>query len=293
MRFALVAHRSTPTNDALERAACRGVTWERLTPTRALAELDAGDVALGRLDVLPSLDGVDEGLAALGALSARGVLVLNGPGALLAAHDKLLTARVLGRFRLPHPATQLAHGARPGVSLRPPAVVKPRFGSWGRGVTRCDDPDALRAALAAAAALPWYRAHGALVQELVPPLGHDLRVVVAAGLVVGAVTRVAAPGEWRTNVALGATRHPIPAPPPEACGLARAAAAATGAALVGVDLLPLVDGGWTVLELNGAVELSEAYGLHGDVFAEISFALARLVLDRACGATGRASAAVA
>ena len=82
------------------------------------------------------------------------------------------------------------------------------------------------------------QAHGALVQELVPPLGFDLRIVVALDHVIGAISRVAAPGEWRTNVALGAERAPVATPPPDACALALAAARATGAALVGVDLLP-------------------------------------------------------
>ena len=38
--------------------------------------------------------------------------------------------------------------------------------------------------------------------------------------------------------------------------LAVAAARAVGAELVGVDLLPTPAGGWTVLELNGAVEFT-------------------------------------
>jgi ribosomal protein S6--L-glutamate ligase len=299
-----------------------------MTPAQALFELAPGDVALGRLDVLPSLDGVEDGLWALGALAARGVVVLNGPGALLAAHDKLLTARVLRRSRLPHPHTQLfacarpgsaladpgrakipegvrfaaagalfaseplAHGDRPAVSLRAPAVVKPRFGSWGRAVVRCDDDATLEAALRAARFEPWYVGHGALVQELVPPCGHDLRLVVAAGRVVGMVSRVAAPGEWRTNVALGALRHPVPSPPADACAIAVEAAGAIGAALVGVDLLPDGRGGWTVLELNGAVELTDDYAPHGDVFGELSFELVRLAFDRARGTGQDASAAV-
>ncbi|MCS7008240.1 MAG: hypothetical protein NZL88_11865, partial [Gaiellaceae bacterium] len=73
MRYALVSARSTPTNEALAAARLEdGVRWEPMTPAAALRVLRAGDVALGRLDVLPTLDGVDDGLWALGALAARG-----------------------------------------------------------------------------------------------------------------------------------------------------------------------------------------------------------------------------
>jgi glutathione synthase/RimK-type ligase-like ATP-grasp enzyme len=95
------------------------------------------------------------------------------------------------------------------------------------------------------------------------------------------VFRVAAPGEWRTNVALGGVRRPVDAPPHEASALAIVAASATGASLVGVDLLPDERGGWTVLELNGAVELTQEYAPWGDVFAEIAAVLARAAFDRA------------
>jgi len=83
-----------------------------MTPRRALEVLQPGDAALGRLDVLPTLDGMDDGLWALGALAARGVHVLNDPAALLAAHDKLLTARVLRRRDVVHPATTHVRAGR-------------------------------------------------------------------------------------------------------------------------------------------------------------------------------------
>jgi ribosomal protein S6--L-glutamate ligase len=107
------------------------------------------------------------------------------------------------------------------------------------------------------------------MQELVPPCGHDLRLIVARGEVVGAIERVAAPGEWRTNVAQGGTRRPID-PPPDARALALAAAQAVGGDLVGVDLLP-TESGYTVLELNGAVDFTFEYSLGGrDVFDEVA-----------------------
>jgi RimK family alpha-L-glutamate ligase len=248
-----------------------------MTPQRALELLRPGDAALGRLDVLPTLDGVDDGLWALGALAARGVLVLNDPAALLAAHDKLLTARILLRHGVEHPRT-----IHIGPDLEPafpgyPVVLKPRFGSWGQEVHRCDDSAALAETLAGVRVSGWFRRHGAILQELVPPRGYDLRILVAAGRVVGGVFRVAADGEWRTNVALGGVRQPLFAPSPEASRLALAAADAIGAALVGVDLLPARGGGWTVAEVNGAVEFTAEYSPWGDVFEDTALALAREV----------------
>src|SRR5206468_9794553 len=117
------------------------------------------------------------------------------------------------------------------------------------------------------------RRTGALAQELIRPLGHDLRIVVAGGKVVGAATRTATPGEWRTNVALGASSAGA-APPPVAAKLAVAAAAAAGLDLAGVDLLPTGPGGFCVLELNGAVDFRPVYSFAGrNVFADAMAAL--------------------
>jgi len=280
MRFALIACRATPTNEALAGAAAGGLPWELMTPHEALVQLRPGDVALGRLDVRPTLDGMDDGLWALGALAARGVVVMNDPAALLAAHDKLLTARLLRRNEIPHPSTWHVRDGRAEPRSYRSVVLKPRFGSWGREVYRCEDADALRAALDLVREERWYLRHGALVQELVPPQGYDLRILIAAERVVGAVYRIAAPGEWRTNVALGGVRRTVPEPPREACIVALAAARAIGSPLVGVDLLPDGRGGWVVVELNGAVEFTHEYAPWHDVFAETASALAREGLDR-------------
>jgi RimK family alpha-L-glutamate ligase len=270
----MVLSRPTPTSDCLAASRTGNVEWISMSPEQAVATLEPGDVALGRLDVRPTLDGVDEGLWAVGALAAGGITVLNGPAALLAAHDKLLTARLLRRGGIPHPRTRLVVPGSRAPAFRGPVVVKPRFGSWGRGVERCAGAEQLALLLDRLRAESWFRAHGALVQELVPPVGHDLRLVVAGDRVVGGVTRVAAPGEWRTNVALGARRLPL-RPPAEARALALAAAAAADADLVGVDLLPTPSGEWVVLELNGAVEFTADYSLDEDVFASTSLALAQ------------------
>ena len=158
-------------------------------------------------------------------------------------------------------------------------VLKPRYGSWGRHVILCATDDALRDALDRVREEPWFLEHGALVQQLVPPTGNDLRLIVAGNRVVGAVRREAAVGEWRTNVALGARRHPVE-PPLRAVSLAVAAAQATGGALVGVDLLPMPDGEFTILEINGAVDFTSDYRPHGDVFREAALEISELARSR-------------
>ena len=287
MRFALVAQRSTPTNDSIAGALVDGVCWERMSPDQALYELRPGDAALGRLDVLPTLDGIDDGMWVLGALEAHRVVVMNDSAALFAMHDKLLTARLLRRADLPHPRTAHIRPDRPFPAIRPPVVVKPRFGSGGRGVTLCSDEEALCDTLARLSSMPWFEQQGVLVQELVPPQGYDLRILVAGQRVVGAIFRIAAEGEWRTNIALGGSRRPVADPPHQACDIALAAARAVGAALVGVDLVHDGLGGWTIIELNGAVEFTHEYQLGGDIYADVAVELAR----QAVAGVGAAAAA--
>jgi len=277
MRLFIVAWREAPVAVALTAAGRRiGLDVEILAPPEAARGAARGDLVLAYLDVRPTLDGVEPGIAKLRGLRSRGVTVLNGPEAIRACHDKLVSALRLGRAGLPHPETAYLSAAstRRDVSrLRFPVVVKPRFGSRGEHVSRCEDTDGLGALLGHLRRQGWFRRQGALVQELVPPTGHDLRLLVAGGRVVGAVRRVAAPGEWRTNVALGAVRRPF-LPDPRECELAVAAAAAAGADLAGVDLIPRPDGSLDVLEVNGAPEFTAAYSLDGrDVFEAVLIAL--------------------
>jgi [lysine-biosynthesis-protein LysW]--L-2-aminoadipate ligase len=281
MRFVVVAHRKTEVNAALAAAAgSLGAEAAVLSPREALRLLEPGDVALARLDVRDTLDGIEAGTHELERLAAAGVEVLNAPAALAAAHDKLLTARALRRAALPHPHTWLVAEGMPFPAPELPLVLKPRFGSWGRDVLLCRTSGELDEGLRDFAFRDWFREHGAVVQELVPPLGWDLRVVVAAGRVVGAARRFAAPGEWRTNVSLGGRSEPA-APPPLARTLAIAAAAAIRADLVGVDLLP-TRGSFVVAEINGAVDFRPWYALDAEgVYERAVFELLQLVRDRA------------
>jgi [lysine-biosynthesis-protein LysW]---L-2-aminoadipate ligase len=280
MRVALVAHRQNETNLRIVEGAPPGVEIEIVPPSRTLGRLGPDDAALARLDVLPTLDGIEPGLWEIGRLEADGVQVLNRLRTLLATHDKLQTSRALHAASLPHPRTAHIIAARAITPIEPPVVVKPRFGSWGRDVRLCESQAELIACLGDLSTRTWFRRQGVLVQELIPPLGYDLRLVVAGGQVVGAVRRRAAEGEWRTNVALGAERESTE-PPQAAREIAVAAAAAVEGDLVGVDLLPTLDGGWVVIEVNGAVEFTDEYSLGADIFsAAVDALLASLAATR-------------
>jgi RimK family alpha-L-glutamate ligase len=249
-----------------------GLAAVLVAPLDARRSVRPSDVALARLDVRRTLDGVEPGLVELLWLERGGAQVLNPVRALLGAHDKLRTSRLLDQARVPHPEAVHVTDASTLDGIEPPVVVKPRFGSWGCDVVRCRNRRELIACAREVRGRSWFRRHGALVEDLVTPRGHDLRVLVAGGRIVGAAQRLAAPGEWRTNVALGGVVRPA-VPSSEAAGLALRAVAAVGGDLVGVDLFPL-DGGWVVLELNGAVEFDDTYSQPGrDVFADIGSAL--------------------
>lgn len=278
-----VAVVSTPRNTTSRAliAAWReiGLDARLMSAHEALARLRPGDVALGRLDVLPTLDGTDPGLFDLLRLERRGTAVLNGAIALLRAHDKLLTARLLAQGGVRHPHTVHVTSPTGEIPIEPPVVVKPRFGSWGMDVFRCGTAAEVRSCLRSVAGRPWFRRHGAVLQELVPSPGHDLRLVVARQTVVGAVERHPRRSEWRTNTALGASRRPA-CPDPDAVSIAVAAAEALGTDLAGVDLLPLQDGGYVVIELNGAVDFDRGYDLAGNAYTRTAEALGLTDRDR-------------
>src|SRR3954464_10057282 len=137
----IVAERSSATNRSLAAAfrasgiSVRRLGSRQLQAARLLGRLD-GSVLLGRTDVSRKLEGVGETFWELQRLEREGLRVLNGSRALLRCHDKLRTANALRRAGLPHPGPVLLRACRALPPFDGPWVVKPRFGSWGRGVER-------------------------------------------------------------------------------------------------------------------------------------------------------------
>jgi glutathione synthase/RimK-type ligase-like ATP-grasp enzyme len=252
MAFLIVGNPSEPTCSAIVDAACElGLEAAAVEPAKLGRSARVGDIVLGRLCIRASLAGVERGLDELSRAVARGVFVLNPPTGILAASDKLATALRLARAGVPHPRTALVGGGTlPVVDF--PAVVKPRFGTRGAGVALCADADALRRHLAGLEGERWYRTHGAVVQELVP-FEREVRLVVAGG-------RVVAGGDGEPAVA---TR------------LALAAAAATEADVVAVDLLE-ARGRLLVLDLDPAPVLEDARPVVQVLFHDVAPALTRI-----------------
>src|ERR1039458_8989979 len=100
---------------------------------------------------------------------------------LLLPHDSCQTPQRLREAGVPHPRTLHTTSLDEVRALEPPFVLKPQFGSWGEDVMRCRDAGEVERCLAIIRERGWFRRHGVLVQDLVSPLGYDLRVVVAGG----------------------------------------------------------------------------------------------------------------
>lgn len=187
----------------------------------------------------------------LGRLAARGTPVVNSPRGLEIAIDKYLSVARMAAAGLPVPRTMVAQ--HPAAirdawrSLGGDCVVKPLFGSRGRGLARMTDPHSLAPLLDAAAANPSAGAV-AYLQEFVPHDGWDVRILIV-GQESFAIRRFAPADEWRTNVSLGGRPEPF-SPPEEWVDLARAASRVVETEIAGVDLLPARDGRILVLEVN-------------------------------------------
>jgi RimK family alpha-L-glutamate ligase len=240
----------------LQRAAARrhhhahAVDFRRLSAgvahePDALAGFDA---VLVRTMPPGSLEQVVFRMDLLHRAQARGVLVLNPPRAVETCVDKYLATANLEAAGLRVPPTVVCQHADAAMeafaALGGDVVVKPLFGSEGRGMVRVSDPE-----MAWRTFRTLERTNSVLyVQQFIPHPGWDLRVFVLGERVLTAMRRYSN-GDWRTNVAQGGRGEVARLDAAEE-RLALRAAAVLGASMAGVDLLPGPRGEWYVLEVN-------------------------------------------
>ena len=282
----------------LERAAAglgfefRALSFPKITgwmgmPNPAHGGLTAGGLDLADCDgvlvrMMPpgTLEQVVFRMDSLHRLQALGMPILNPPSAVEAAVDKYLALARMEAAGLPVPPTWAGESAADALDaydrLGGDAILKPLFGSEGRGMIRVESRE-----LAWRAFNTVERLGSVLyLQKMIPNPGFDLRVFVLGDRVLGAIQRKAPTGDWRANVAVGG-KASVYAPDAEVERLALAAARAVGARMAGVDILPDRDGRLWVIEVN-AVPGWKAFGavMRVDVAAEILLELRAMAASR-------------
>jgi RimK family alpha-L-glutamate ligase len=180
---------------------------------------------------------------------AHGVRCVNDPRAIERTIDKSWCGALLAAAGVPTPPTIVCERFDDAVDgfhrLGGDVVVKPLFGAMGSGIVRVQDPDVAHRVFRA---LELERAVYYLQRTLDGPGRRDLRALVVAGEVVGAMERVT--DSWRANVARGGRPHAVSLTAAQR-DTALAAAAAVEADVAGVDLLVGLDGEIVVPEVNG------------------------------------------
>ena len=206
------------------------------------------DLILVRTMPPGSLEQVVFRMDVLGRLEAAGTRVVNPPKSLECSVDKYLTTARLQAVGLPVPETVVCEHEDDAVAafeeLGRDVVVKPLFGSEGRGIVRVSDPD-----LAHRTFRTLMRLNAVLyLQRFVDHEGYDVRVLVMGGRVLGAIRR-RSPHDFRTNVSRSAIAELHSVTTREA-DFALRAAASTGAYIAGIDLLYDRQGNCFVIEVN-------------------------------------------
>jgi RimK family alpha-L-glutamate ligase len=189
-------------------------------------------------------------LGVLHALRDLGVTVWNDARAIERCVDKSMTSFLLARAGIPTPETwatesyEQAHAIAERETMEGPLVLKPLFGSQGRGLKLVQKPDDL----------PTTEETPGRVYYLQRFIGvkrrggyHDFRILVVQGRIVAAMRRHS--NHWITNIKRGGRPVPVVIND-EMKTLALQAATAVGANFVGVDIVYGTDDRPAVLEVN-------------------------------------------
>jgi len=232
-----------------------------------------------------SFEAVTLRLGILHALRENGVPVVNDARAIERCVDKSTTSFQLARAGIATPATWTVESREAAAAIvrreigAGPLVLKPLFGSQGRGLllirSEGDLPDS------AAVKGVYYLQRFVGVER---DGFRDFRLLVSHGRVVTAMMRHST--SWVTNIKRGG--RPVAAViDTDMKALALGAAAAVGADFAGVDVVHDADGRATVLEVNSMPAWS---GLQKVTSANIAAVLAADLLAALGARAGRGAA---
>ncbi len=226
-----------------------GLSWLSEDADANLCDVDAlivRDVGMGMSDSLELISFKFDLIRQF----ERNMRVMNTSVAIQNAANKFFSFMLFRNAHLPVPRTvvtsSLEVAKRAIADSRSHSVlVKPIFGSQGRGIIKLNEPgdDAIQALL---------RERGVLyLQEFIPNPGRDIRVFVVGDEALGAIYRVTPHGAFVSNLSQGGRPRRCELTE-ELSELAIRATDAVGADFAGVDIIEGIEGydGLYLLEIN-------------------------------------------
>jgi RimK family alpha-L-glutamate ligase len=266
---------STQVREALTK---RGIPYECFTFPKLVARLAYkpnfkvnGTSILDDLDALiirpigrGSLEELVFRMDMLYKLERQGFYMVNPPTAIEHCVDKYDILAILEDEGIPVPRTLATENVNEALKafseLGGDVVVKPIFGSRGKGATRIVDADIADTVFKA---ITFH--HGVIYMQEFVPHGHsDIRAFVIDSRVIASMRRVA--GGWKTNCSQGAKPAPTKISK-EFEELAIKSAKAVGCKIAGVDILEGPEGprivdvnsqpGWKGLQAVTKVNIAE------------------------------------
>lgn len=296
MKIGLMASQDSWHVSTLRRALeQRGVTVELYSSTRLLAHIapsSASEEARPRVSVrdaplddcaalvvrgipIASLEQIIFRVDVLHRLENMGVRVINSAITIEKTVDKYYTSSLLEDAGIPTPRTVVTEHFDEALAafdeLGGDVVVKPLFGSEGKGMLRLADRD-LAHRVFRTLELGRYVYY---LQEYIPHQDWDIRAFVLGGQLLAAMKRQG--NGWKTNVAQGAQSETLKLDPALEVMSLRAAELVE-ADYAGVDIMCDQQGQPYVIEVNG---IPGWHGLQRTVDFDVADAVAEHVLKLA------------
>jgi RimK family alpha-L-glutamate ligase len=208
--------------------------------------LESCRILLVRTIPTGSLEQIIFRMDALHRLEKLGVRVVNPASGIERTVDKYYTSFLLADAGIPTPRTLVAEDFETALAAcreLGDVVIKPLFGSEGKGLVRVSDEDTAYRVLRS-----WeLNRYIYYIQQYLPHFQQDIRAFVVGNRVAAAMLRKGA--GWKTNFSRGAELEPIRL----SSGQEELAVRSTqllGLDYAGVDLMPAEDGRTYVIEIN-------------------------------------------